>query len=90
MLGLVVYVHLRFFGQLSQRRQFAIASFVSLLIFGSTAVGSFIEKTQFSSLPWLDPLLLPPAFQLRPGASVEEFMERADALREKAESDAKH
>ncbi|HET6565130.1 MAG TPA: FHA domain-containing protein [Xanthomonadales bacterium] len=88
-MGLVVYAHLRFFGQLSQRRQFAIASFVSLLIFGSTAVGSFIEKTQFSSLPWLDPLLLPPAFQLRSGASVEDFLERAGDLRKKAESDAR-
>src|SRR5690606_106404 len=59
-LGLVVYAHLRYFGQLSQRRQVGIAGFVALLVFGSTAAGSFIEKTQFSSLPWLDPLLLPP------------------------------
>lgn len=87
-LGLVVYAHLRYFGQLSQRRQLTIASFVALLVFGSTAVGSFIEKTQFSSLPWLDPLLLPPAFQLRPGASVEDFLERAEDLRSKADSDA--
>jgi len=88
-LGLMVHVHLRYFGQISQRRQFTIAAFVALLVFGSTAVGSFIEKTQFSSLPWLDPLLLPPAFQLRPGASVEEFMSRAEALRENADEDAK-
>lgn len=88
-LGLVVYAHLRYFGQISQRRQLTIASFVAMLVFGSTAVGSFIEKTQFSSLPWLDPLLLPPAFQLRPGASVDEFLSRADSLREKADADAR-
>lgn len=87
-LGLVVYAHLRFFGQISQRRQLTIASFVAVLVFGSTAVGSFIEKTQFSSLPWLDPLLLPPAFQLRAGASVDEFMSRAESLREKADAAA--
>ncbi len=87
-LGLVVYAHLRYFGQLSQRRQVGIAGFVALLVFGSTAAGSFIEKTQFSSLPWLDPLLLPPAFQLQPGASVEDFMERAEDLRRKADADA--
>jgi hypothetical protein len=88
-LGLAVYAHLHYFGQISQRRQLTIASFVAVLVFGSTAVGSFIEKTQFSSLPWLDPLLLPPAFQLRPGASVEEFMSRAESLREKADADAR-
>lgn len=88
-LGLVVYAHLSFFGHLSQRRQWVISSFVALLVFGSTATGSFIEKTQFSSLPWLDPLLLPPTFQLRPGASVEDFMARAESLREKADSDAR-
>lgn len=88
-LGLVVYAHLRYFGQISQRRQLTIASFVAVLVFGSTAVGSFIEKTQFSSLPWLDPLLLPPAFQLSPGVSVEEFMSRAESLRDKADADTK-
>jgi hypothetical protein len=88
-LGLTVYAHLHYFGQISQRRQLTIASFVAVLVFGSTAVGSFIEKTQFSSLPWLDPLLLPPAFQLRPGSSVEEFMSRAESLREKADSEAR-
>ncbi len=92
-LGLVVFMHLRYFSQAGARRQALLAGFAALLLFGTPAVGSFIEKTQFSSLPWLDPLLLPPGYQLRAGDSIEVFMQRAQSLRAKAdvkaEADAK-
>jgi hypothetical protein len=88
-LGLVVFAHLRYFSQASPRRQALLAGFAALLLFGTPAVGSFIEKTQFSSLPWLDPLLLPPVYQLRAGDSVEDFMQRAGSLRDKADTEAK-
>lgn len=87
-LGLVVFAHLRYFSQASPRRQALLASVAALLLFGTPAVGSFIEKTQFSSLPWLDPLLLPPAYQLREGDSMEVFMQRAQSLRADADADA--
>lgn len=87
-LGLVVYAHLRYFSQAALRNQVLLAGFTALLLFGTPAVGSFIERSQFSSLPWLDPLLRPPAYQWREGASVEEFMQRAQALRERADAEA--
>ncbi|MDZ4728914.1 MAG: FHA domain-containing protein [Xanthomonadales bacterium] len=85
-LGLVVFAHSHYFSQASPRRQALLAGIVALVLFGTPAVGSFIEKTQFSSLPWLDPLLLPPAYQWREGDSMEVFMQRAQSLR--ADADA--
>ncbi len=85
----VVFAHIRYFSQARIRRQALLAGCAAVLLFGTPAVGSFIEKTQFSSLPWLDPLLRPPAYQLREGVPVETFMQRAQSLRERADDEAK-
>jgi len=87
-LAWVVFAHLRYFSQARIRRQALLAGFVALLLFGVPAVGSFIEKTQFSSLPWLDPLIRPPVYQLREGVPVQNFMQRAQSLRERADEEA--
>jgi hypothetical protein len=87
-LGLVVFAHLRYFSQATAHRQALLAGFAALLLFGTPAVGSLIEKTQFSSLPWLDPLLLPPAYQWVAGDSIEDFMDQAQSLQAKADADA--
>ena len=83
----VVFAHLSYFSQARPGRQTLLAGFAALLLFGIPAVGGFIEKTQFSSLPWLDPLIRPPAYQLRQGASVEDFMQRAQSLRKRADEE---
>jgi hypothetical protein len=87
-LSLVVYAHLHYFSQAAVRNQAMLAGIAALLLFGTPAVGSLIERTQFSSLPWLDPLLRPPAFQLRDGVPVEEFLQRAQSLRERVDREA--
>jgi len=86
-LACVVFAHLSYFSQARPGRQTLLAGFTALLLFGIPAVGSFIEKTQFSNLPWLDPLIRPPAYQLRQGASVGEFMQRAQSLRKRADEE---
>lgn len=86
-LAWVVFAHLRYFSQAQIPRQALLAGFSALLLFGTAAVGSFIEKTQFSSLPWLDPLIRPPAYQFREGVSVQDFMRRAQSLRKRAEEE---
>jgi len=86
-LACVVFAHLRYFSLARLRGQAFLASFVALLLFGTPAVGSFIERTQFSSLPWLDPLIRPPAYQLREGSSVQTFMQRAQSLRRRADEE---
>jgi hypothetical protein len=88
-LGLVVLAHLRYVSQAPLRRQLTLASIAAVVLFGAPAVGSFIEKNNFSSLPILDPLLRPPAFQFRRGVSAEEFMLRAADLRDLADEEAK-
>jgi hypothetical protein len=88
-LSLVVYAHLHYFSQAAPRNQAMLAGFAGLLLFGTPAVGSLIERTQFSSLPWLEPLLRPPAYQLRDGMTVEEFLQRAQSLRERADREAR-
>lgn len=88
-LGLVVLAHLRYVSQAPLRRQITLATIAAVVLFGAPAVGSFIEKNKFSSLPLLDPLLRPPAFQLREGDSVENFMLRAADLRDLADEEAK-
>ena len=88
-LGGVVFAHLGYFSQSPVRRTALVASLVALVLFGTPAVGSFIERTQFSSLPWLDPLLRPPAFQLVDGESMEEFLLRAADLKASADEAAK-
>jgi hypothetical protein len=88
-LGLVVFAHLHYFSQAALRNQALLAGFTALLLFGTPAVGSFIERTQFSSLPWVDPLLRPPSYQWREGAPAEEFMRRAQSLRDRADAEAK-
>jgi hypothetical protein len=85
----VVFAHLRYFSQARIRRQALLAGFAAVLLFGTPAVGSLIEKTRFSSLPWLDPLLRPPAYQWRKGVPVKSFMQRAQSLRERADEEAK-
>jgi len=88
-LGLVVLAHLRYVSQAPLRRQITLASIAAVVLFGAPAVGGFIEKNKFSSLPLLDPLLRPPVFQLREGDSVEDFMLRAADLRDLADEEAK-
>jgi hypothetical protein len=84
-LSLVLYAHLRYATNGRNWLQAVVAVISGTLLFGTPAVGDIIEQSKFSSLPSLNPLLKPPAFQLRKGVSVEAFFAEAEKLREKAD-----
>ncbi|MEJ8569462.1 FHA domain-containing protein [Elongatibacter sediminis] len=79
--ALVILAHLRFAALGNSARMTAAAGLAAVLLFGAPATGDILERNAFSTLPYLEPLLWPPAFQGRTGASVEGFFERADELR---------
>ena len=81
-LSAVIYAHLRYTAHGTARRQFVLALTAGLVLFGTPAIGRVIDQYEFSSLPYLDPLLRPPSFRLVDGKPVESFFEQADALRQ--------
>ena len=80
-LTLVIFAHLRYTVHGTSRRQLFAASIASLVLFGAPAVGSVLDQHEFSSLPYLDPLLRPPGFRVAKGEAVDEFFSQAEHLR---------
>jgi len=85
---LAIYAHLRYAVHGAVRQQAVIASIVALVLFGTPEIGDLIDRREFSSLPYLDPLLRPPAFRIAEGESVEAFFEEAQSLREQVDEAA--
>jgi hypothetical protein len=69
--------------------QFVIAALAAVVMFGTPEIGSVIERNEFSSLPYLEPLLRPPGYRLARGETVDDFFEQAQLLREKADRDVR-
>lgn len=86
-LGAVVYAHLRYVLHDRSIRLAGIAVLVSALLFGTPATGDLIERGDFSSLPYLEPLLWPPSFRLISGEDVDHFLGESEALRRRVERD---
>ena len=85
-LALVLYAHLRYATHGTGRRQVLVAATAAILLFGTPAFGDYLDRIEFSTVPYLSPLLKPPAYQLKQGVDVEQFFEDADALREQLET----
>ena len=65
------------------------AALLATLLIGSPALGEWLRRNEFSSLPRLNPLLKPPAVRVVEGESVDGFLARAGDF--KAELDkARH
>ncbi|HLF31678.1 MAG TPA: FHA domain-containing protein [Xanthomonadales bacterium] len=88
LLTLVLYAHLRYAMHGAPRRQVAFAAVFALVLFGTPEIGDVIERNEFSSLPYLEPLLKPPGFRLVDGKSVDEFFSQAQALRARVDQAA--
>jgi FHA domain len=80
-LWMVIYGHLRYAVQGTARRQAVVAVTAALILFGTPEIGDVIERNEFSTLPYLDPLLRPPAYRLVQGETVEAFFAEARKLR---------
>jgi len=80
-LAFVVYAHLRYATHGREWVQAVVAGFSGILLFGTPTVGDILDQSEFNNLPDLNPLLKPPAFQVRPGVSVESFFDDARSLK---------
>ncbi|MGH8035226.1 MAG: hypothetical protein ACREO9_08380, partial [Lysobacterales bacterium] len=81
--ALAIYSHLRYAMSGAAGRQAVVAAALALMLFGTPEIGDVIERNEFSSLPYLEPLLWPPAFRLVRGESVDKFFDQSNSLREK-------
>jgi hypothetical protein len=88
-LSLVLYAHLRIATHSRFGTGALIAGFTSLLLVGTPAATDMLSKPQFNSIPELDPLLKPPAYQWRNGVSTEKFFQDAESLQEKVDEAAR-
>jgi hypothetical protein len=88
-LGGVIYAHLRYALHGRNGRVAGIAALAAVMLFGAPVTGDIIERNEFSSLPHLDPLLWPPSFRIIEGESVNEFFDRAQVLRHRADEDVR-
>ncbi len=83
----VIYAHLRYATTVPAGRQLVIATLASIVMFGTPEIGVVIARNEFSSLPYLEPLLRPPGFRLIQGETVDGFFDQAQSLREKTDRD---
>jgi pSer/pThr/pTyr-binding forkhead associated (FHA) protein len=86
-LSLALYAHLGFATHGTAGSRAALAGVVGILLVGVPTVSDILEQDRFNTLPELDPLLKPPAFQLRQGMSPERFFRDAEALQREVDAD---
>jgi hypothetical protein len=88
LLAMAVYAHLRYATHGKPASQVIVASITALLLLGTPTVGEYLDRQEFSTIPYTDPLLKPPAFQFRTGVDVDEFFADSAVLRDRlAEED---
>ncbi len=87
--AVVIYAHLRYALHGRPSRLGVAAALAAILAFGTPATGDLIERSEFSSLPYLEPLLWPPAFRLAGAESAETFFREAEVLRQRVDREAK-
>ena len=80
--AMTIYSHLRYAMPGVAARQAMVATAVALILVGTPQIGDVIERNEFSNLPYLEPLLWPPAFRLVRGESIDEFFDQSTSLRE--------
>jgi pSer/pThr/pTyr-binding forkhead associated (FHA) protein len=81
-LACVVYAHLRYATHGRPTLQWVMAAFSGALLFGIPAFGDYLEQQEFSTIPYLNPLLKPPEFRLADGVDPDTFFEQAAGIRD--------
>ena len=84
--GGALFTHLQYVAHGRRSLQAVGAVLVAAILFGSPALGDWLRRDDFSSHPFLNPLLLPPAVQQVEGESVQGFLDEAATLRERLEA----
>lgn len=84
-IGLALFAHLQYIAHGRQTLQALGACLVSAVLIGSPALGDWLRRDDFSSVPLLNPLLKPPSMQVVEGRSVEAFLADADRFRDDPE-----
>mgnify|MGYP001811994111 CR=1 FL=1 len=87
-LGLALVAHLKFATHGRTWFQVAGSTVLATLLIGIPQFGDLSGSGEFSSLPRLSPLLKPPAVKLANGASVDEFLQRAEGLRQSLDQES--
>ena len=88
-LALVVYAHLRYAVPARANRQALVAGITALVLFGTPHISDVIERNEFSSLPYLDPVLMPPYLKFVKGGDIDAFLGSADHLRERVDAEVR-
>jgi hypothetical protein len=83
-----IYAHLRYALHGEVFRQTGVAALAAIILFGTPVAGQLIDRSEFSSLPYLEPLLRPPAYRLVEGQQLEGFFQDAEQLRLRADKAA--
>ena len=86
LLGIVIFAvvlfhHLQFATHGPPKRQAAASMAVAATLVLAPALGAWLSRDEFSSLPELKPLLKPPVFRVREGVAPSAFFEAAESLR---------
>jgi hypothetical protein len=84
--GGALFAHLQYVVHGRRGLQAVGAVLVAAILFGSPALGDWLRRDDFSSHPFLNPLLLPPAVQQVEGQSVQGFLDEATPLRDSVEA----
>lgn len=87
-LAAVIHAHLRYALHGRSARLAAAATLAALALFGGPATGELLDRQEFSSLPYLDPLLWPPRYRLVEAKSAGTFFEHAGNLRARADEES--
>jgi len=85
-LALVMYAHLRYAVPARADRQALVAGLAALVLFGTPQIGDVIARNEFSSLPYLNPVLMPPALKIVKGGDIDDFLASADHLRKRVDA----
>ncbi len=81
-IGLALFAHLQYIAHGRRSLQALGAVVVSAVLIGSPALGDWLRRDDFNSLPALNPLLKPPAARLVEGQSIEGFLDQAERFRD--------
>lgn len=77
----VIVIHLRYATHSNGRSRIIASGMAALLLFGVPALGDYLQRREFSTIPFLQPLLRPPIFQVSQGVDAKTFFQDSAALR---------
>jgi len=87
-LGFALITHMKYATHGRSWTQAVGAGVLATMLIGIPQYEKLSQIDDFSNLPRLEPLLKPPAAKLVKGISVEEFVQRAQSLRQELDKDA--